>query len=207
MKKLFTYSLAAAMALGSFMAVNSAWAEGDGAGAVVTDKEQANWDKTKVSQKGFAAMQTMHAARLAIFNGETDTAKEMLSRAEGLMKEMEADHHNYQANEGQVPINGSITLAESFVPDKSHADYLNKANQYFQKGQKAEGIQQLREGKIAVDFARVLMPYEATSKKLNEAIELANQEKYYQTNLALKAAEEGMGFDSISLFDTEKDSK
>ena len=200
MKKFFTYSLAAAMAIGSCAAFNSVWADGTVSETEVTNKDESKANRTKVSQKGFAAMQTIHAARLAIFNGEPDAAKEMLGRANGLMKEMAEDNHNYEAKEGQVPINGSITLAESFVPNEKHASYLAKANEHFQKGQKTEGMEQLRQGEIAVNFARVLMPFEATSKKLTEAIELANQSKYYQTNLALKAAEEGMDFDSISLF-------
>ena len=208
MKKFFTYTLATAMALGSFTAINSVWAAGSGLGTEATQTDAANKDRMEVSQKGFAAMQTIHAARLAIFNGDTESAKEMMCRADGLMKELAEDKHLYEAQEGQVPINGSITLAKSFVPNEQHAGFLAKANEYFQKGQKEEGMEQLRQGEIEVNFTRVLMPFDSTSQKLGEAIDLANQSKYYETNLALKAAEEGMGFDSISLFEAKaKDAK
>ena len=199
MKKLLTYSLAAAMAVGSCAVFNAAWADGTAPEKAAAQKDGCCLERTMVSEKGFAAMQTIHAARLAIFNGETDAAKEMLGKANGLMQEIANENYHCEGKEGQVPINGSITLDKSFVPGEKHASYLAKANEYFQKGQKAEGMEQLKQGEIAVNFARVLMPYNATSKKLNEAIELANQSKYYQTNLALKAAEEGMDFDSISL--------
>ena len=69
-------------------------------------------------------------------------------------------------------------------------------------------MEQLRQGDIDVNFTRVLMPFDSTCEKLGEAIDLANQSKYYESNLALKAAEDGMGFDSISLFEeTAKDLK
>ncbi len=200
MKKLLTYSLAAAMAIGSCAAFNSAWADSNAPKKETAEKDGCCLEKTKVSEKGFAAMQTIHAARLAIFNGETDAAKEMLDKANGLMQEIAKENYQCQGAECQVPINGSITLDKSFVPGEKHASYLAKANECFQRGQKAEGMEQLKQGEIAVNFARVLMPYDATAEKLNEAIELANQSKYYQTNLTLKAAEEGMDFDSVSLF-------
>ncbi|MCH2179003.1 MAG: YfdX family protein [Mariniblastus sp.] len=208
MKKFFTYTLATAMALGSLTAINSVWAAGTELRSEVAGADAANKDRTQVSQKGFAAMQTIHAARLAIFNGDTEAAKEMLGRANGLMKELAEDKYDYQAQEGQVPINGSITLAKSFVPNEQHAEFLAKANEYFKKGQKEQGMEQLRQGDIDVNFTRVLMPFDSTSEKLGEAIDLANQSKYYESNLALKAAEDGMGFDSVSLFEeTAKDLK
>ena len=54
-------------------------------------------------------------------------------------------------------------------------------------------------------YSRVMMPLTATKKCLADAIKLADEHKYYEANLSLKAAEDGVIVDSVSLADTPQD--
>jgi hypothetical protein len=100
--------------------------------------------------------------------------------------------------------NGSLALADTFVPSDEKAEFVMKANQHFQNGDHAKGIEQLKLGEVEIRFSRILMPLESTQQRLAEAISLAKEHKFYDANLALKAAVEGLEFDSISLIESQK---
>ena len=48
----------------------------------------------------------------------------------------------------------------------------------------------------------MLLPLEATKKRVADAEKLVNDHKYYEANLALKAAEDGIVVDAIDLMGT-----
>jgi hypothetical protein len=101
-----------------------------------------------------------------------------------------------------IPIDGQIGLAETYVPTPEKKEHIAKANEHLKSGRAKEAIEELRLGEINVTYTRVLMPLTATKKCLADAMQFATEHKYYEANLALKAAEDGVILDSVGLTDT-----
>jgi hypothetical protein len=59
----------------------------------------------------------------------------------------------------------------------------------------------LREADIGLSVSRVLMPVKDTITHVDKAIELFGEHKYYEANLSLKAAEDGLIVDSVLLYE------
>ena len=101
-----------------------------------------------------------------------------------------------------IPIDGQIALADTYVATPEKKEHIAKANEHVKSGRAKEAIEELRLGEIDVTYTRVLMPLTATTKCLADAMSLANEHKYYEANLSLKAAEDGVILDSVGLTDT-----
>jgi hypothetical protein len=56
-------------------------------------------------------------------------------------------------------------------------------------------------GAIDVNYTRWWLPIAPTETHLDQAIKLADESKYYEANLALKAIEDSVTVDSISFSD------
>lgn len=72
------------------------------------------------------------------------------------------------------------------------------------KGESKEALEELRLSQIDVGFNRTWIPFIASEKHLDDAIKLANSDKYYEAGLALKAIEDGYVKDSVSLNEPAK---
>ncbi|MCD4726048.1 MAG: YfdX family protein [Pirellulales bacterium] len=224
MKTVVISLLALTLALGSFCTAADYPAK-----AYKADKSSQEV-QMNVSQDGFAAMQAVRAARVAIFNGEPNVTTQMLNKAKNGLYAVTKNASPFTpfskttgggqpvtgktqtAHTVWIPIDGSVALAETYVPSPEKAGHINKANKFFKNGQSKEAINELWLGEIDVTYTCVLMPLEATIKCVTEATRLANEHKYYEANLALKAAEDGLIVDSTSLIgmpnvDSEKQLK
>ncbi|MEO6786293.1 MAG: YfdX family protein [Chthoniobacteraceae bacterium] len=155
----------------------------------------------KVSKDGFTAMREIHDARLAIFNGEPKVCSELLAKASEALAKASKDESVAKVKEDMIPIDGSLALADSFVPTEEKAKHVAKANEHFQKGDSKKGIEELKLGEVDVNFSRVLISLGTTEKRLAAAEALAKEHKYYECNLALKAAEDAVVLDSVSLLE------
>jgi hypothetical protein len=106
-----------------------------------------------------------------------------------------------------IPIDGQIALADTYVPTPEKKEHIAKANEHFKNSRAKEAIEELRLGEINVTYTRVMMPLTATKKCLADAMQLAKEHKYYEANLSLKAAEDGVILDSVSLADYKVEPK
>jgi hypothetical protein len=177
----------------------------------------------KVSKDGFTAMRAVREARLAIFNGEPKVAVEIMGKAKEALDAASKDESMFIADmktlagkkaasgtttsaateaTNWIPIDGQIALADTYVPTPEKKEHIAKANEHFKNGRAKEAVEELRLGEINVTYTRVLMPLTATKKCLADAMSLANEHKYYEANLSLKAAEDGVILDSVGLAET-----
>jgi hypothetical protein len=198
------------------------WSSSSATDAVITGsvKTKAPAQRTlKVSRDGFAAMRAIRAARIAIFDGEPKLAAKMLDKAKSDLDAAAKDDTKYVVDvkalvngktagedsatmkQNWIPIDGQIALADTFVPSPENAEHIKKANEHFQHGRSKEALEELRLGNIEVSFTRILMPLRGTTEKVAEALHLMGDQKYYEANLALKAAEDAMIVDSVSLIE------
>jgi hypothetical protein len=176
----------------------------------------------KFSEAGHAAIQNIRGARFAIFNGEPKVAIKRMESAKSDLTLAEKEAPTFDTTSTMlvggkvvgttpgrsevknVPVDGQLTLADDFVMTPEKKVHIEKANEHFRKGEHAKAREELRLGEIDVNFTRAWMPIEQSQKHLDQAIKLANDGKYYEANLALKAIEEGVTIDSTNLRDLPK---
>jgi Spy/CpxP family protein refolding chaperone len=101
-----------------------------------------------------------------------------------------------------IPIDGQISLADTYVPTPEKTKHVAQANEHLKNSRAKEAVEELRLGNIDVTYTYVMMPLTATTQCLADAMQLAKEHKYYEANLALKAAEDGVIVNSVSLVDT-----
>lgn len=174
----------------------------------------------KLSQDGFQAMRAVHEARIAIFNGNPQGARDLLVKARtsldaaardlpifvvdvktGVKGKIVDDTRTVERLD-TIPIDGQVVLADSFIDTPAKKAHIDKANEHIAKGRGKEATDELRLAEVDASFTRVLMPLQATTKRVAEANTLVGEQKYYEANLALKAAEDGLRIDSVLLTET-----
>jgi len=218
-----------ALAVASLITYPALAAPEEGAGKKVSaEVNAATQEMTKVSKDGFMAMRAVREARIAIFNGEPKVAVEIMGKAKESLDAASKDESMFiadmktlagkKAAHGTttsaattamiwIPIDGQIALADTYVPTPEKKEHIAKANEHFKKGRAKEAIEELRLGEINVSYTRVMMPLTATKKCLADAMQLAKEHKYYEANLSLKAAEDGLILDSVGLADYKVEPK
>lgn len=182
---------------------------------------QDNQDKEMraFSDAGHSAMEDIRDARLAIFEGEPKLALKMMESAKTALAQAQKDAPMFdmsakkmgssQGNSNlptdhveRVPVDGQITLADDYVLSADRQTHVNAANEHLKKGERAKALEELRLAAIDVNYTRVLMPIVPAENRLAEAIKSADDGKYYEANLALKAIEDSTTIDSITLSDS-----
>jgi hypothetical protein len=170
----------------------------------------------QVSKDGFLAMRAVRDARLAIFDGRPDEAKSLVADAETALAEAEKDAPNYtvkaEFNLGDkstteersgkvdwVPIDASLSLVDNFVMTPEKREHIQKANEHIAAGDTQKAVEELKQGEVDINFVQFLMPLQATKRHVDQANTLLGDGKYYEANLALKAAEDGMVTSSTSM--------
>jgi hypothetical protein len=175
----------------------------------------------KVSKEGQAAMRDMRWARVAIIDGQTKLGEEMLGRAkkelanlakqspesvvtirtkEKIGGKVVAKEETTETND-LVPIDAGLVFAEDYVATPEKQKKIEQANKHLAKGETSKAIVALRDADIDVSVSRVLLPVKDTVKHVDKAMELMKAQKYYEANLALKAAEDGAIVDSVLLYE------
>lgn len=207
--------LVAALMLGSSLAAGAASAADTAPDTTKTAASSAMTDKRlMVSNDGFKAERDLGAARIAIFQGNTDQAKTLVKDAQSELKtvaeQAPKDFPNGaptadgkgKGNPDVIPIDGQMIVADNMVltPDKTAK--IKEANEHLKNGDTAKAMDTLKQGAIDVTFTRVLMPIKETDVHVDAAANLLNEGKYYEANLALKAAQDLLQADTVAFDDT-----
>lgn len=175
----------------------------------------------KVSKEGLIAMREIRWARVAMFDGNVEQAGDLLKKSRQYLTQVEKQapelvvtvktsekvdgkavrNEKETVTHDLVPIDAGLTLAEDFVSTPEKQEKIKKANKHLHNKETSKAIQVLKEADIGVSVSRVLMPVKDTIKHVDKAIELVGKHQYYQANLALKAAEDGLIVDSVLLYE------
>lgn len=177
-----------------------------------TDKPQVDYERLmKRSDDGFKSMRDIRAARLAIFNGRTDAAGNSIDTAIADLDKTKVDAKSFEGRSNSargaqdwVPIDASLDIADNFVPTKEKTQHIAKANEHFKAGDKQKAVEALKLADIDVNYTRVMMPLATTQDHVKAAKSLMGEKKYFEANLALKAAEDGLVVDSVALVEVPK---
>ncbi|MCC6870167.1 MAG: YfdX family protein [Burkholderiales bacterium] len=160
----------------------------------------------KLSQDGYSTMRAVRAARVAIFNGDIDAAKKLVDEAGADVGRVKVDERALDKTTpgNWIPIDGQLGVADDFVSTPQKAAHIASGNKKLQEGKVSEAMQEFKLAEVDINFSRVLMPLDATRRQVALASDLMKGQKYYEANMALKAAEDGLQFDSVTLIEAPK---
>jgi hypothetical protein len=155
----------------------------------------------KLSQDGFNTMRAIRGARLAIFNGDTAAAKKLVDEAGADIAKVKGDEMTmHKASPGNwVPVDGQLVVADNFVATPEKAAKIASGNKKLKEGKTAEAMKDLKLAEVDVGFSRVLMPLDATRRQISIASGLLTAQKFYEANMVLKAAEDGLVLDTVAV--------
>ena len=161
-----------------------------------------------VSDDGYQVMRDVHAARIALFNGNTDQAKKLIDQAQQGLKKTRTDEKALGANSKNDPnlvsIDGQLVVGHDYVPTPEKTAALNKGNDTLKEGDSTSAIEQLKLAEVDIGYSRILMPLAETQKNVDEAAGLIYSQNYYDANLALMRAENGLDTETVMLVEAPK---
>ena len=151
----------------------------------------------RISEQGLYAMRDVQVARLALFHGDPEKAKELTNEASALLSDDSTEWAKFakpgkktNLNDDQyIVINASVGISESYVATPEKEAAIKIANEKMAKGDKKGAMEE-----------QYLMPLKQTRNALADAQKLLDKKQYYEANLALKGAEDGIIVDSEALF-------
>lgn len=171
----------------------------------------------RYSQAGQDAIDDVRFARLDLFDGNTGLAMKDMRAAQKSLTIAKAEAPSFATStqvkvQGKVvgvdkdrftadlvPVDGDLVLADHMLQPPRHESLLARARKYLSKGDKAGAIDTLRQSDVAVTYQRRWIPLADSAKRLDQAISLASQHKYYEANLALKEIEDHMLTDTVDV--------
>lgn len=164
---------------------------------------------SKAGQQGMEAMKDIQFARLALFRGQPDEAKKLVNTAKNLLTDEKdwssaralKEKKTPQPDDYYVVIDSNLTLSEDFVANDEKMKAIQDANAKINKGDKKGAIEVLHLAGIDVSETQLLMPVKQTMEKVDKAQNMLNEGKYYEANLVLKGAEEGLITDTEIMVD------
>jgi hypothetical protein len=188
-------------------------------------QQAADRDFGKLSTDGMKAFQDIRMARLAIFNGQPDQAKQLVSEASTALETAKTDESVFTKAESELkapagmtqphpsgtsigsepikwlPVDGGIALDENFEPSQHNAATMQKANAQIKSGDKKSAMETLRLANIDLTFDQEVVPLDKTINGIAQARKLVDEGQYYEANQALKTVEDGARFNIESYTD------
>ncbi|AYL67261.1 MULTISPECIES: YfdX family protein [Citrobacter] len=202
MKKIILAGLLATM-MGSAPVMASATTPTAAQTATANVQKEAA-DIMQVAVKGANAMRDIQLARLALFHGQPDSAKKLTNDAASLLAGDSSDWAKFvkaapkakMIDDQYVIINATIALSEDYIATPEKESAIKTANGKMAKGDWKGAVDTLQLAGISVLQTQYLMPLNQTRKAVASAQKLLSTGKFYEANLVLKGAEEGIVIDS-----------
>lgn len=190
----------------AILASSSVWASGEVPTATKKQTQQSVAAE-RISEQGLYAMRNIQVARLALFHGEPEKAKELTNEASALLADDSTEWKKFaksgkKTNLGDdqyIVINATVGISERYIATPEKKAAIKIANEKMAKGDKKGALEELRLIGVGVIESQYLMPLKQTRHALADAQKLLDKKQYYEANLALKAAEDGIIVDSEAL--------
>lgn len=162
----------------------------------------------QVSKDGYQAMHDVRAARLALFDGNTDQAKKLIDQAQQSLTKASHDEtvlgSNSKGDPNLISIDGQLVVGHDYVATPEKTAHLKQGNENLKAGKKDAAIEQLKLADVDIGYTRIVMPLKETQKHVDEAAAYMFSKHYYDANLALKSAEGGLDTDTVLLVEAPK---
>lgn len=162
----------------------------------------------QIAVQGLNALRDVQFARMALFQGNPQKAEALTNHAATLLANDSLDWSKFfrsdkKANlndDNYVAVDAAMGISEDYVVSPEKQAAIKRANSKLEKGDKKGAVEELRLAGIGVMENVYLMPLKQTRNAVAQAQKLMGEHKYYEANLALKGAEDGVIMDSTALF-------
>lgn len=195
------------------MLTSSAWANTASTKTTSTVTTQASQQLNEletVANQAFDAIRNVQYARLAIFNGDIESATKLTNDAAKLLAKDSINWDNFvrqtkdaklAKNDKYVIIDASITLAENYVATPAKDSAITSANDKLKAGDKKGALEALKLAGVGVNETEYLLPLNQTRDAITRAQQLLKSGKYYEANLILRDAERSIVTNSNTLIE------
>ena len=176
---------------------------------VEASKSGAAHPSLKLSQDGYNVVRDIRAARVAIFNGDTHAAKRYVAKADHDLGNARKDESVVKGKGGKengnwIPIDGQLVISDDVAEIPEKATHIKTGDKKIKEGKTEEAIREMKLAEVDIGFTRVLLPLNQTAKHIRAATDLIGKQKYYEANMALKAAEDGLNMETVMLEEAPK---
>jgi hypothetical protein len=223
MSKSLAYLAAAAAAL-----VGTAAFAADQTPQTTAAQQAAEKDFGRVSTDGFNAMHDVSLARWAIFNGDTNDAKQDIVNASNALNRAQSDDSVFLKAEADLkpppgvtqpnpqnqqpgtraikwlPVDGAVALGEDYVASPAKSAGVAKANAQLKQGDHAGAMHSLRLAGVTMSFDEEVAPLAKTIAGVSKAEQLLDSGQFYEANQELKGVQDGVRFDVVDMSGTPK---
>ncbi|WP_170565531.1 YfdX family protein [Ruegeria atlantica] len=153
--------------------------------------EQASGQSIRVPANGKHILDGVHAARLALFDGNTDLARDMISNAHNEINDHAAEFAiKLPDTVGfAIPVESGLLFRDGFQPTDQHAPTISQAGALIRNGQVDEAITVMADAGIELDIKVVMLPVEPTATHLQQALTDIKAGHIHKANMTLKAVE------------------
>ena len=158
--------------------------------ATDTTHDQTLSNGLEISQTGLEILETVQAARLAIYEGDLDSARTFLTLDDTDLR-AETAPLSVKLADGSfaLPVDTGVQFKEDFVPTDVHAPFIATAGSMVRDGDLDGAVATLVEGGVAVDVNVAFLPVASTLERLSQASTDLDAGKVHEANMALKDIE------------------
>lgn len=173
-------------------------------------------DFLKLSQDGLKAVANIHAARLAIYNGNEDAALKLLQKAQTQTSQAEADATTLDkiANTGTkadgsdktassgdryLPVDARISVNDEYGLKPAESSHLQKASAAMKQGDNKAALQHIALIDQNVVYTYAAVPYDGLKTNVDKAVQDLKDKKAQAANLALKSVEDSLVINQMSV--------
>jgi hypothetical protein len=180
-----------------------------------------NQDFGRLSSDGASAFADIHLARVAIFDGNTNLARKLISDAQSSLDKAKNDDTSFMKAESEMkapstpttdtrpaqtkntqriawlPIDGQLIVGETYKPSADKTAALSTARKNLRNGQTDQAMKAIRLAAVDVDYTMALAPLQQSIADVDQANTLMDSKDYYGASQALRQAEAGIRYDEI----------
>lgn len=214
-KRILATSIAMLLSTGLIaVGAGSAFAGDEGAGAGAQAGQEAaksEMERVKVSEDTMLSMRYVNNARLALFNGQLETARTdidaALTRIDVAVNEAEQYAMDVKApkqDDWHVPFDTRIAMLDVYERDDAKADAPSgKTAHHGSQGKKDQGDETLKLDEVDLAVSTGLVPVKFAKQQIVDASSLLEKGDYFKANLALKAIDDAILIQTIAADDVE----
>ena len=176
--------------------------------AVAVEKNANERTFIRLSEDGAKAARTVSLARVAIFDGQTQEAKDLLDQAKTALDAAAKDVDKLAIKTSKhndlgpmVPIDARLSVIDAYTLTPEKKAEIGKVNEHLRKGETKKALEVLRPIDVQLTLTSMFMPLNPTTKAVEQAKTLLADHQYYEANLALKKAEDSWVIDSQGFVD------
>ena len=181
-------------------------------------------DYGRLSIDGSHAFSEIGLARLAIYDGKPAIAGRLVADARTLLMRARSDDAVYMKAEtalrppknagatvppppadatpkAWLPVDGVFAIDETLEPTPDKARAVQAANQHMRNGEPDKARDALKVANIDADYTLEVAPLGQSMADVNRAAQLMAGKDYYNASQALRQAQDGVRYDTISFDD------